>query len=102
MSYNYLNIEGTFKSEGYELTATGDTLLVGTLLVDANEARTFKFPLKVYASEYATKDLLSMDNKTVTMTGKLIPSNKTFAIYLNWYTSPVVEPVAETTVEPTA
>jgi hypothetical protein len=96
MSYNYTNIEGLFKFEGYEQSVNGEIVLVGTLLVSADDADMFKFPVKIFASHYATKDLLTQDNNIITVTGKLIPYQKSLAIYVSWYNAPKVEaPVVE-------
>ena len=93
MSYNYTNIEGLFKFEGYEQSVNGEVVLVGTLLVSADEDDMFKFPVKLFASHYATKDLLTQISNIITVTGKLIPYQKSLALYISWYTAPKVEPV---------
>ena len=96
MSYNYCNLEGRLKIEGYEQSINGEVVLVATLLVSTDENDLFKFPIKLFGSQYATKELLTQDDNVVTICGKLMPYGKGLALYVSWYTAPKVEtPVEE-------
>jgi hypothetical protein len=91
MSYNYCNLEGVLKVEGREQAINGEVLIVATLHVSTDEDGLFSFPVKIFGSHYATKDLLTQDGKLTTISGKLIPYQKSLAIYVSWYNAPVVE-----------
>lgn len=95
MSYNYCNLEGTLKVDGYEQSINGEVVMSATLSVLASDDSPLTFGIKLFAQQYAYKNLVTMDGQLITITGRLIPYQKSLALYVSWFDAPKVEPEAQ-------